>query len=207
MTGQFDFIAGNPAWIGWESLPAEYRVRTQPLWIEFGLFPHGGMDTILGKGKKDLAMLMSYSVTKQLLKAGGRLGFLIPQSVFKTSGASDGFRRFRLGDEPADAVRVLAVHDFPIFKRSRKPAARQRLRLAERRSDAIRYPTAFGRKPFTRRSIGQDASLAEATAMTRRLPFVAEPIDPQNELSAWLAAKPCRCGRQKNCRTIDVSGP
>ncbi|MBC7348309.1 MAG: N-6 DNA methylase, partial [Clostridia bacterium] len=50
----FDYVVGNPPWINWESLPEDYRTETRLLWQYYGLFPHGGMDAILGKGKKDL---------------------------------------------------------------------------------------------------------------------------------------------------------
>jgi len=42
----------------WDNLPDEYRTRTRPYWQYHNLFPHSGMDTILGKGKKDISMLM-----------------------------------------------------------------------------------------------------------------------------------------------------
>lgn len=57
--GKFDYVAGNPPWVNWESLPDDYRSDTKQLWVYHGLFPHGGMDTILGKGKKDISMLMT----------------------------------------------------------------------------------------------------------------------------------------------------
>jgi SAM-dependent methyltransferase len=92
--GQFDYIVGNPPWINWEHLPDEYRQNLKPIWEQYGLFPHGGMDTILGKGKKDISMLMTITVMDVLLKDKGKLGFVVTQSLFKTSGAGQGFRRF-----------------------------------------------------------------------------------------------------------------
>lgn len=92
------YIVGNPPWVNWESLPDDYRLQTKPLWEHYGLFPHGGMDTILGKGKKDLSMLMTYVAVDRYLRHGGRLGFVLSQSLFKTSGAGQGFRRFTLPD-------------------------------------------------------------------------------------------------------------
>src|SRR5439155_15012684 len=58
------------------------------------LFVHRGMDTILGKGKKDLSMLMTYVAAEHYLKDEGKLGFVITQAVFKMAGAAQGFRRF-----------------------------------------------------------------------------------------------------------------
>ena len=106
---EFDYVAGNPPWVNWESLPENYRNDTKPLWQEHGLFPHGGMDTILGKGKKDISMLMSYVAMDKYLKKGGKLGFLITQSVFKTAGAGQGFRRFLLGS--GEHIQVQHVDD------------------------------------------------------------------------------------------------
>lgn len=95
--GQFDLIAGNPPWVNWEALPQHYRDVTQKLWIDYGLFSLKGHAARLGGGKKDLSMLFSYVAIDKYLKKSGRLGFVITQTVFKSQGAGDGFRRFRLG--------------------------------------------------------------------------------------------------------------
>ena len=98
---QCDYVVGNPPWINWESLPPGYREQTMPLWQEYGLFVHSGMDTILGKGKKDISTLMTYVAADRYLKDGGKLGFVITQSVWKTlaqgkaSGGSDWGRTAR----------------------------------------------------------------------------------------------------------------
>jgi methylase of polypeptide subunit release factors len=78
--GEFDYVAGNPPWINWESLPEEYRKSSKEVWISYGLFPHSGMDVILGKGKKDISMLLTYVAADKYLKKNGKLGFLITQS-------------------------------------------------------------------------------------------------------------------------------
>ncbi len=75
--GQFDYVVGNPPWVNWENLPDRYRNETKKLWERYGLFPHRGMDVILGKGKKDIAMLMAYVAMDRFLKLGGKLGFVI----------------------------------------------------------------------------------------------------------------------------------
>jgi hypothetical protein len=38
------------------------------------------MDVILGKGKKDISMLLTYVAADKYLKKNGKLGFLITQS-------------------------------------------------------------------------------------------------------------------------------
>ena len=47
--GRFDYVAGNPPWVNWESLPRDYRDATKPLWVYHNLFPHSGIDTSLVK--------------------------------------------------------------------------------------------------------------------------------------------------------------
>ncbi len=192
--GEFDIIAGNPPWIGWEALPDAYRRATHPLWVRYGLFPHGGMDTILGRGKKDLSMLMSYVVSDRLLKPGGRLGYVITQSVFKTAGAGQGFRRFRFQGSVAGAVvplGVVRVHDMTDFQAFEGASTRTATFVWEK-GRATTYPVEyfFWQKTAYRQSISQDASLAEVQALTRRIPFAARPVNSGDATSAWLTARP-----------------
>ncbi len=107
----FDFVVGNPPWVRWDYLPLDYREATLPLWKHYGLFSLKGFHARLGGGKKDLSMLFTYAAADRLLKPGGTLAFVITQEVFKSKGAGEGFRRFRLGDAGAP-LRVRAVHDF-----------------------------------------------------------------------------------------------
>ncbi len=37
--GEFDYVIGNPPWIAFENLPADYRERLDPMWINYGLRP------------------------------------------------------------------------------------------------------------------------------------------------------------------------
>jgi SAM-dependent methyltransferase len=112
--GQFDYIVGNPPWVNWEHLPDGYRQSIAPLWVsKYQLFPHRGFDAILGKSKDDISILMTYVMADKLLKDGGKLGFVITQSVFKTAGGGQGFRQFRIPQPNGKFVplRVLHVDD------------------------------------------------------------------------------------------------
>jgi methylase of polypeptide subunit release factors len=90
-----DYIVGNPPWVNWESLPDDYRLQTKPLWEHYKLFPKRdkAMHTILGQAKYDISMLMTYVSVDNYLKTGGKLGLVLPQNLFKTSGAGQGFSR------------------------------------------------------------------------------------------------------------------
>ena len=189
--GQFDLIAGNPPWIGWESLPEEYRVRTRPLWVRYGLFPHGGMDTILGRGKKDLSMLMSYVVSDRLLRPEGQLGFVITQTVFKTMGTGQGFRRFRFGTQDQDVLGIVRVDDLTDFQPF-EGATNRTATFVWTRNQATEYPVPYRlwQKTVFRQSIDQDAELSEVQSMVRQLPFAAEPISQADLTSPWITARP-----------------
>ena len=97
---QCDYIVGNPPWVNWENLPDEYRRSTRGLWEAYGLFPkrEKAFETILGAAKYDISMLMSYVSADRYLRPGGKLGFILSQTLFKSSAAGQGFRRFVLPD-------------------------------------------------------------------------------------------------------------
>lgn len=188
--GRFDYIAGNPPWVNWESLPQDYRQETKPLWVYHGLFPHGGMDTILGKGKKDISMLMTYVAMDNYLKDGGRLGFIITQSVFKTSGAGQGFRRFRLGS--GTPVAVVAVDDMSDLKPFEGTSNRTAIVVLER-GRATTYPVQYSYwyKPGGGNVIAEDVTLEEVIQdkiVTYR-PFVARPVDENDPTSPWITGR------------------
>ncbi|QXJ34169.1 Eco57I restriction-modification methylase domain-containing protein [Saccharolobus shibatae] len=104
LKGKFDFIIGNPPWVNWENLPEEYRKASENLWFKYGLAKIRGR-TGLGKVKKDLAMLFLARTFDLYLKSGGKQGFLLPFTVFKTQ-AGAGFRYFL-----ATKTRIIVIHD------------------------------------------------------------------------------------------------
>jgi type I restriction-modification system DNA methylase subunit len=96
--GKVDIVAGNPPWVNWENLPKEYRDKSKGIWENYGLFKTIKKGTRLGSVKKDLSMLFTYACVDRYLNDGGKLGFVITQTVFKTQ-AGHGFRRFRFSSQ------------------------------------------------------------------------------------------------------------
>lgn len=187
----FHYIVGNPPWVNWESLPDDYRLQTKPLWELYGLFPHGGMDTILGKGKKDISMLMTYVAADRYLRRGGKLGFVLSQSLFKTSGAGQGFRRFVLPDRTP--IGPLAVEDMVELKPFEGAANRTAVGVFAK-SHSVSYPVSYQRwiKRSTGRvsSIGFDTPYEEVTK--EKITFLAwhaEPVDRTDRTSSWITAR------------------
>jgi hypothetical protein len=111
-----DYVAGNPPWVNWEHLPTDYRDSIKSLWVKYNLFSLSGSAGRLGGGKKDLSMLFVYSGVDNYLLDGGKLGFVITQTVFKTKGAGDGFRTFTYHEEEKKIyLDVLSVDDMRIY--------------------------------------------------------------------------------------------
>lgn len=187
--GRFDLVVGNPPWIGWETLPEAERRRTVPLWQRYGLFSHGGMATILGKGKKDLSTLLSYVATDRLLKDKGKLAFVITQSVFKTS-AGEGFRRFRMGDgRDAIPMRVDSVDDMTDLQPFSGAGTRTAV-VVWTKGEPTTYPIPYRIwQSIGSRKDMNDAGLETVLKRTRRLDYIARPLDADHPTSAWFSAR------------------
>lgn len=195
-----EYIVGNPPWVNWESLPDAYRQSTIPLWQHYGLFPKqdNAMHTILGASKYDISMLMTYVSLDRYLKMGGKLGFVLPQNLFKTSGAGQGFRRFLLPHKIP--FRPLAVEDMvelnPFEGASNRTAVAVFLK-----GQAISYPVSYQywKKRGTGRgsAIGFDTPYEEVSAkkITSRA-WHAEPVDKSDSTSSWIT------GRRKALRAL-----
>ncbi len=185
---QFDYVVGNPPWVNWESLPEEYRQDTKLLWQHYGLFPHGGMDTILGKGKKDISMLLTYVAMDRYLKPRGKLGFVITQSVFKTSGAGQGFRRFVLGEN--EPVRVQFVDDLSELQPFEGASNRTSIIILQK-GLPNRYPVQYSywQKATAGKGIAPELAWEDVEKIVKVKQFVAEPVSSADPTSPWLTGK------------------
>ena len=137
----FDLVVGNPPWVRWDFLSAETRQATLPLWKSYGLFSLAGFKTLLGGGKKDFSMLFTYVAADRYLRPGGTLAFVITQEVFKSKGAGEGFRRFRLGED-GPPLSVTAVHDL-VKVRPFKDAANKTAVLLLTKGRPTVYPVPY----------------------------------------------------------------
>jgi SAM-dependent methyltransferase len=185
--GDFDLVVGNPPWVNWESLPQRYRDLTDPLWRRYGLFVHGGMAAMLGAGKKDVSMLMSYVASDRLLRDGGQLAFVVTQTVFKTAGAGQGFRRFRIGDA-GSLLQVDHVDDMVDLKPFVGAANRTAL-FVWTKGPETHYPVSYVLWQRVRaEGLPRGANLDQVLEMTRTLSLVAAPVSDRDVTSAWLSA-------------------
>jgi hypothetical protein len=179
---QFDIVVGNPPWIAWDNLPADYREATKPLWEHYGLFSLTGNEARHGGGKKDLSMLMLYAVADRYLKTGGRLGFVITQTLFQTKGAGDGFRRFRIGSD-GQWLKVERVDDL-VALRPFGDAANWTSTIVLEKGRPTQYPLPYFKWRMSPLSLGEGQGEGGQNLITSR--FHAQPIDPNKPGSPWF---------------------
>jgi hypothetical protein len=184
--GEVDYIAGNPPWVNWESLPESYRDNLKPLWQGYDLFTLSGSAGRMGGGKKDLSMLFVYSSVDNYLRDKGRLGFVITQTVFKTKGAGDGFRRFsfsRAGKKTFLAP--IVVHDLSELQVFEGASNRTAVLICQKTKKDFAYPVPYVVWSGPSR-VEQDVALPTILQSTGRRELGAVPIDPHKIRSPWL---------------------
>ena len=180
----FDYVVGNPPWVNWESLADEYRAATRELWQRYGLFSLKGHAARLGGGKKDVAMLMLYAAMDNYLKDDGKLGFVITQTVFKTKGAGDGFRRFQLGE--GRKLKVHRVNDL-VELQPFEGASNRTSTVVLEKGKTTQYPVAYILWQKTKPGrIAVDSALAEVKERTNRVDLVAQPVNISEPTSPWI---------------------
>jgi len=189
----FDEVVGNPPWIAWDHLPTEYREATKRLWVQYGLFSLSGNDARHGGAKKDLASLLTYVVADRYLGPGGHMALVLPQTLFQTKGAGEGFRRFRLGPD-GPPLRVERVDDM-VAVRPFAPASNWTSVVLIEKGRPTDYPV-----PYRKWSPAEGSRSSRAAAAGRRPELVcqtcqARPIDPDRPGSPWLVLSDAWRGR------------
>lgn len=203
-----DLVVGNPPWVNWESLPGRmeadldqgqkpnYRQQIAEVFKRYGLFSLSGSAGRLGGGKKDLSMLFVYACVDHYLKDNGKLAFVITQTVFKTKGAGDGFRRFEYEDRSGDGgrkrkvyIKPESVDDLSDFQPFDGATNRTAIFVCRKSKRPTRYPVGYTVWTKTRRGrIGSDEPLELARAATTRRKLGAVPVDAEKPTSPWLTA-------------------
>ena len=188
--GRVDFVVGNPPWINWESLPGEYRDATKPLWEKYGLFTLKGHAARLGGGKKDLSMLFVYVSFDCYLADSGRLGFVITQTLFKTRGAGDGFRRFEFSRDQQTVriapTRVIDMTDLHPFEGATNRTATFVSKVG---NSETRWPVPYEIwKLKSGKKIDESSELEEVRRSISKQKMGAIPMTDGFSNSAWLTA-------------------
>jgi hypothetical protein len=95
VAARFDRLVGNPPWVLWDSFDREQRMEMGEVWDSYSLRLETGMASILGGGKRDISFLVLLRSMDRWLDEGGRGAFVVPQSLFKSTTAGRGLRRWQ----------------------------------------------------------------------------------------------------------------
>ncbi len=176
---QYDVAAGNPPWIAWDNLSAVYRRETEQLWRRYNLFHLTGSAARHGGAKKDFSELIFYASCDRL-KPNGRIGFVLPKSLFFTLAAG-GFRRWTLPD--GEPIKIASVEDFSRLNLFRTPAAKACVVTASK-GDKTEYPVKYTEIHSIKSATKEKASLSTAPQMRGKTCW-AQPSNPADPLSVW----------------------
>jgi type II restriction/modification system DNA methylase subunit YeeA len=185
LNGKFDFIIGNPPWIAWENLPEQYRESSKNLWKNYKLAEFRG-GTGMGKAKKDLSMLFLVRSFNLYLKEGGKLGFLMTFTIFK-SQAGAGFRKYLINN-----TKIHIIHDLVTLRPFEGAINRTGAIVVEKTQgkDTINAQRANmgGVKHiiWDGKQIPPDTTLEEVLRTTRRYNAVMIPLILNDPSSPWM---------------------
>jgi type II restriction/modification system DNA methylase subunit YeeA len=192
LKGKFDYVVGNPPWVNWENLPESYREASKSLWEKYGLIKIKGK-TGLGKVKRDLAMLFLTRCFDLYLKENGKLGFLMPFTIFKTQ-AGAGFRVFI-----ASNTKIHVIHDlvtlYPFEGATNRTSAivvekvneKSLMEVSKENKARVRHVVWINP---SKKPIPTDKSLEEVLKETRRYNIIMVPLEANKPESPWMQLTP-----------------
>jgi len=192
--GKFDYVVGNPPWIQWMYLSEEYKSATREFWKYYRFFTQKGFRAVLPAGHLDFSALFTYVTADVYLKTGGRFGFVITKTLFKSLGCGEGFRRLELPDKTR--LRICEVHDLEKIQPFEEAKNRTTF-FALIKGEKTRYPISYIQWQRVKgASISSDLSLKEVRKRTNRRRLIAYPTYKKKELSPWTVVR--------SRKTIDV---
>lgn len=187
-TRRVDYVAGNPPWINWRSLPTEYRETIAPLWQTYGLFTQTGLNARLGAGMDDISVLMLFVAADKFLSESGHLGFVITQSIFKSAGGGQGFRRLKLGNNRH--LKVDRVSDFSKSQPFEGATTRTSVVSIRLSKSPNTFPVDY--RMFSPVKAGKPASeisIGEIDSFFSVIDFEAYPVGADID-SSWITLRP-----------------
>lgn len=134
-----DVVVGNPPWVNWEYMPAEYKQKHRSLWPELAIY--GAESNTFSFSKEDISALFVAHAVSERLKDSGKFAFVLPESLIKSTLNHRGFRRFALG-ATSDPYRVSSAEDFVKVKPF-EGVANRAIVLYGDKSAETKYPLPF----------------------------------------------------------------
>jgi hypothetical protein len=183
-------VVGNPPWVKWSNLPAEYADFIKPLCVELGIF---STDTWVGGIESDISTVITYKAMAKYCAKGGVLALFITGTVFSNE-SSQGFRRWSIQQNALNAnsgpepLQVERVEDYTAVAPFEGVKNHPTLLVLRRAGLPTRYPILYKvwSPPTdiagTKRSFASSGEFAaEATAMD----LFARPV-PGSDSGPWL---------------------
>lgn len=185
--GQFDLVCGNPPWVRWSKLPEAYRERVKPTCEQYEIFSktkfHGGNEL-------DISAIITYTAGDKWLKHGGKLAFVITQSVFQAP-SSAGFRKFKINAN--NWLRPQFVEDLQRVKPFPDATNKTSVVLFEKSKTPPTYPIPYkvwDAKNKGEKSIKPNSDLLSVLSTVKVLEKEAVPVGEEG--SPWAILSPGR---------------
>lgn len=136
---KFDYVIGNPPWIGWKAMSESYRNLTLDIWLSYGIFEKNAYDKITSHD--DFAMAVTYVAIDHYLKPNGTAALILPQTFVKSLKGGEGFRKFCITrDIQVTPFKVSAVYDMLNVNPFKGIAANKTSVYLFTKSKAMTYP-------------------------------------------------------------------
>ena len=184
--GQFDFVVGNPPWVSWETLAPEYRKVSSEAWKHYGLVGPlpGKRRQQSSAAKTDVCILMTYVAADKYLVNNGRVGFVLPRTIFQSETGGWHFRKFVLpGGQP---LRVETIQDIDSLKPFRGQATNTSCVAIFRRGLSNKFPVVWETWSPVKAKNLNSLTLEEIRVRSKRKKLSAEPIDNVQPQSPWI---------------------
>lgn len=184
---KYDYIVGNPPWVNWEYMPDIYRMQHAQLWQYYGLFSQKGLSSNFIK--EDISVLLTYVVIDNYLVTGGRIGFIVKETLFKSIKQGEGFRKFRINPKEID-LKVIRVDDLTKIKPFKGAVTRTAIIYIEKGRKTA-YPVDYVVwRPITKTKFFESNALFELSKFIDFDFLKARPSVQNSINSGWITESP-----------------
>jgi len=112
---KFDILFGNPPWLNFTDLPADYKKSVKPLFFRYDLVGNA-QKLLLGGSRVDFSALIIQKVIEKNLQPNGQAVFFLPLSLFLNDGANQQFRTYKVNGVPYCVAKIFDFNDAAVFE-------------------------------------------------------------------------------------------
>ena len=111
---EYDIVFGNPPWMNFTELPAQYKAKLKSIFIEYDLV-EDTKKMLLGGSRVDIAALVIQKTIADFLTPNGCAYFFQPLSLLLNDGAHDSFRRYNVKGVDFSIEQVFDFNETNVF--------------------------------------------------------------------------------------------